>query len=216
MQDVGRRGDGGSVGARVPDHQQDVLDPSVACLQRQPAEKGLHVVEPGFSIDRQSALTRRQVDEARDPGVPRPQVTRDRKRDLVPDCQARMQSHGEASQELCLGRVPDRIGTRVGVDTDVESDDGPEADELSHACARYESSLQPHDVRRRPIRSFPDETQGQTRADSCIPQLFAESDQITVSQATGPIQWSVSSRHHSSLARRTSLPLNRLWSDDDR
>ena len=127
-----------------------------------------------------------------------------------------MESGGQSTKQPRLGYIADRVWTWIRAHADIEADDRTEAHELAHACTRHEPALDPHDLRCRSIRSFPDEAERQTRADSGIPELFAESEEITVRHSAGAVDGSLSSGHGPSVARRTCQRLNRLWSDHER
>lgn len=146
-QDVRGGGHGCSVRACIRYDEKNVLDTSVADLQRQPPQQGLHIVEPRLRVDRQALMSGRRLDEPGDPGVPSPKVTRDRKGDLVPDREIRIQPRHEATQKPCLGGIPDRVWTWIRPHADIEPDDRAETNELADARPRYKSTLDAHHVR---------------------------------------------------------------------
>lgn len=89
---------------------------AVAPLQGQPALEGLEVVENCLGFDRPASIP------ATDQGVPRPQITLDRKRQLGRPAEAWVESGPKPIEESLLAGIPDRIATRVGSESHVQSD----------------------------------------------------------------------------------------------
>ena len=63
-EEVSGSGNGGSIGARVRDDEQEVAEPGIAQLEREAAEECLDVMQPRLRIHGQAGATRRLIGEA--------------------------------------------------------------------------------------------------------------------------------------------------------
>ena len=68
-----------------------------------------------------------------------------------------MQTSGKSAEKLGLGDVPDRVGTQVRPNSNVETDDRADTGELPHAYVWDKTTLHAHDLRRRQTHPGPDE-----------------------------------------------------------
>ena len=94
-----------AVPLRVRDQQDQSIDAVIALLQRELPIERLHIAQSGLSFDRDELI------EAND-GVPRPPVTRDRKRYLSLDRNVGGQDSSQPAEERKLSSVEGGVTIR--------------------------------------------------------------------------------------------------------
>ncbi len=147
----GRRGgaDRVAISMRVGHDQQDVRDPAVACLQHDPSRLGLQVHQPGLRFDVQDGRPVGSVEESFDPPIPGALVSVAGEWYLSAELEALVQPRPEAIEQANLTKIAQRSRTRIGVDSDVETNGRPEARELIDADVGQGTPLDPAGLRRR-------------------------------------------------------------------
>lgn len=121
--------------ACVGDDQQDTIDLSVTRFESEAANESLLIA--GLRLDLHAeapALTR---DEA----IPSSRITCDRKRDLGRPTQGRMQVSRKPCQRSVLAGVSEGIAAGIGLDHEIEADNGRYLRERNHWSARRQATL---------------------------------------------------------------------------
>ncbi len=142
---LGRR-DGGSVGRCVGDHDDNVLDSSVARLVFDPAELGLDVMDPSLGLRWDDAATLIGATKTTDNAVPCSQVVGYRQRNLEPEGQIWMQASAEARQQGRLSRIADRIRSGICANPDIQPHDRSDPAKLDSRDRIVPRPLDPSDL----------------------------------------------------------------------
>ncbi len=141
----GGRGDRVPVPPRIGDNDQHVLQATIAELEHDPANLGLAIDQTRLGFDRKQ---RCDATEGIDHRVPSSLITRDREWDLGSKAQIWVKSQTKATENRDLPCIKERIRTRIGPNTDIESDGGPDSRQLVDAHAGEGASLDPPHLRR--------------------------------------------------------------------
>lgn len=104
--------------SRIRQQEDQVTLRIVTKLQIQPALEAVSIGDLRFGLDPYAPPGRLPADDL---GVPRPEVPFERKRNLRPPPERRMEPGPEFLEECQLGAVSDRIAGRVRPDSEIEA-----------------------------------------------------------------------------------------------
>jgi len=195
-QEIGSQADRLSISSRVRDEEQDAGSAAVLELERDASKLTLHVNDPGLGFDRQVAhpAYRVRIRQTAHHPVPGALVTQT---DL--DFGVKARTIGELSletpQQSDLSSVPDRIGTGIRSDPDIESDDRSQPGELVDARVPDLGALESAHLGRREPGRGRHLADGASQHASREPQLRTDSDEIGMRDSSATIAGPFARRH---------------------
>ena len=188
LQALPARGQGPAVADGPGDQEYDPINTTVTLLQTDLSGDSLRVRQSCFRLDRGPA-------SSHDESIPCPSITFDRKRNLESPAQRWVKAPAKALQERCVGRVSQRVASRIEAYRDLHPEDCREAAQLVNTDTGYTRAFDPPNLGVRHARGAAYCCLTESGANSRVPQLIADNGHDASARTLRPVYESFASGH---------------------
>jgi hypothetical protein len=189
-----RNNEGGSVGPRIREQEDQAIDPAVASLELEAPRQSLDVRQSRFCLNRDTPAG--PADQA----IPCTPVARLRHGYFRAPPQARVQRSAEPVQQSNVARVPYRIASRVRPDRELETDCLRQPSQHADACGTNKTTLDPADLGVGDARAPANDTLADPGRDPRFTDLSPGSGDHAPGRAVGTVHPVVATGHGPELS----------------